>query len=100
MLSMSFKKSKRKCLLVINNLCSLCCGTTREKETCEKCVYYQEPNLTRRYKDVPAYTTQMMDDNSDLQSYANVIESTLCAFDQSTGNEIKDEAVIKISDRG
>ena len=89
------RKGKRQCILKDGSVCSLCCGTTRSKELCEDCSYYQDPKLTRNYKQVPAFTVQMMDDNPDLQTYANAIESALCSVDKFT-NEISDKVALRI----
>ena len=42
------------------------------------------------------YSLQMMEDRQDLQDYANAIESALCAFDHSLGNQVNDDTVLKI----
>lgn len=89
------RKGKRLCSFKQGLVCSLCCGTTREKELCADCPYYQEPSQERRYSQVPAFTVQMMDGDMELQSYSNALESALCAFDVST-HVINDRIALRI----
>ncbi len=37
-----------------------------------------------------------MEDSFQLQDYSNVIEGALCAYDNATGNQIKDDVAVKI----
>lgn len=92
----SSRKGKRKCLVTKTIICSVCCGETRKSDTCEGCSHYQASSLKRRYSDVPSYSPKIMDENFHLQDYSNVIESTLCAFDNANDNRVTDEMVIRI----
>ncbi|VAX35069.1 hypothetical protein MNBD_UNCLBAC01-132 [hydrothermal vent metagenome] len=58
------RKGKRLCMAFDGFACSLCCGQTRKKSTCEKCTYYKSPEesrlsgkdiLLRREKDSDEY---------------------------------------------
>ncbi len=73
------RKGKRKCLISDGLICSLCCGTTRQTDSCTGCGYYQAPK--RKYNDVPRYTPQEMSENEILEEYSRVLESTLYAYE-------------------
>ncbi len=88
------KKGQRQCLKVGGVVCSLCCGITRNAESCLGCTYYQKPK--RLYGEVPAYTTQQMDGNQELESYGNVIEGALCTYDIETGEILKDSDAVRV----
>jgi hypothetical protein len=90
------RKGKRKCLLADGDVCSLCCGQTRNEKVCRSCSFYKEPGLMRKYNEVPSYTTRQMEASMELQEYSNIIEGAICSFDQQTGNTINDIAAIKI----
>jgi|WetSurMetagenome_2_1015567.scaffolds.fasta_scaffold38313_2 hypothetical protein len=91
------RKGQRQCRLGNGLVCSLCCGLNRQAEKCAGCVFYKDPKtITRNYKDVPRFSTQAMNDDMDLQSIANSIESTLCLWDQSCNGTLKDDAAIKV----
>ncbi len=90
------RKGKRKCQLVEGMICSLCCGQTRRKEACEGCVFYRDIVPRKNYNEIPKYSPQNMENSSHLQDYSNAIEGSLCAFDNETGNQIKDEVAIRI----
>ena len=90
------KKGKRKCQLVEGMVCALCCGQTRKKDECDGCTFYKETIPRKKYNEIPSYSTRDMENDLDLQDYSNAIEGSLCAFDNETGNLIKDEDAIKI----
>jgi hypothetical protein len=92
----TFRKGKRYCKISETVICSLCCGESRKKETCLGCCYYKEPEPQKKYKDLPMFSLQRMDDDIDLQSYANAIESTFCAFDQSENRQLSDRTALRI----
>jgi len=88
------RKGKRKCLITDGMICSLCCGSTRTEDTCSKCMFYQKPQ--RKYNEVPAYSISDMEDNIELISYGNSIESALCAYDIKNAEKLKDNDAIRI----
>lgn len=88
------KKGKRKCVVVGSSVCSLCCGNIRKEEACLECAYYQKPK--RKYNEVPAYSVSDMDGNIELESYGNIIEGALCAYDKENNNKLDDAEAIKI----
>jgi len=90
------RKGKRKCQLVDGMVCSLCCGQTRGKEACQGCGYYKETVPRKNYNQIPYYSTETMDSDPQLQVYSNAIEGALCAFDNETGNRIRDKDAIRI----
>jgi len=90
------RKGKRKCQLVEGMICSLCCGQTRNKETCEGCIFYKETVPKKKYNEIPLYSPRHMETSFQLQDYSNAIEGSLCAFDNETGNQIKDKVAIRI----
>ncbi len=91
------RKAKRKCLITAEEwICSLCCGTTRQEETCSGCSYYQPPQMRRKYREGPSYTTMQMEASDELQSYSFAIEGAVGAFDQQTGRMMRDDVPIRI----
>jgi hypothetical protein len=91
------RKGQRQCKLANGLVCSLCCGQHRQADKCDDCVYYRDPKpVTRNYGIVPRFSTQTMNDDLDLQSIANSIESTLSLWDQSCKGSLKDEQAIKV----
>lgn len=89
------QKGKRLCILKEGLVCSLCCGTTRTLDTCGGCPHYQDPKLTRNYRQVPAFTPQMMNRDEDLNAISRVVESAICAFDRSA-HELSDPIALRI----
>lgn len=92
----TYRKGKRYCKISDTVICSLCCGESRKKETCMGCYYYREAKPQKKYKDLPMFSLQRMDDDFDLQNYANAIESTFCTFDQSENQQLSDQTVLRI----
>ena len=90
------RKGKRQCQLVEGIICSLCCGQTRNEEGCEGCLFYKETIPRKKYNEIPSYSPRDMEASFHLQDYSNAIEGSLCAFDNGTGNQIKDDVVIRI----
>ena len=88
------RKGKRQCLIAGSAVCSLCCGNTRNPDSCLECRFYQKPK--RKYNDVPAYSVSEMDGNMELEAYGNTIEGALCAYDIENENKLKDSDAIKI----
>ena len=88
------RKGKRKCLIVDDLICSLCCGNTRTADACLECAFYQKPK--RNYSEVPSYSTADMDGNSELESYGNSIEGALCAYDMECEEKLRDSDAIRI----
>ena len=88
------RKGQRQCLKVGAVICSLCCGVTRTADACLGCRYYQKPK--RLYSEVPAYAVHEMDGNQTLETYGNVIEGALCAYDSETGERLKDSDAIRV----
>lgn len=94
------RKAKRKCLITDQGeICSLCCAETRQAETCSECSYYQPPQVTRKYSEVPRYTPARMEMDLDLTDHSNAIEGALGAFDHEKHKEIKDEVAIAILEK-
>ncbi|HCE43964.1 MAG TPA: hypothetical protein DET40_10485 [Lentisphaeria bacterium] len=50
----------------------------------------------RNYGRVPCFSSIEMQDDFELQSYSNSIESTLCAWDNSFQNRLKDESALRV----
>lgn len=92
----TYRKGKRYCKISETVICSLCCGESRKKETCLGCYYYREPEPQKKYKDLPRFSLQRMEDDINLQRYANAIESTFCAFDQSENKQLSDQNILRI----
>ena len=90
------KKGKRICRISNTFICSSCCGKTRNEESCLGCEFYKSIKQLRKYKDIPRFSTQAMEDNFDLTTYANVIESSICTIDINNNKNLKDDISIKI----
>ena len=94
------KKGQRQCKLGNALVCSLCCGQHRQEERCQGCVYYKEAKVIRRnYSIVPRFSTQTMEDDLDLQSVSNSIESALCFWDQSLQCALTDDSALRVLER-
>jgi FKBP-type peptidyl-prolyl cis-trans isomerase (trigger factor) len=50
----------------------------------------------RNYKGVPRFSTMEMEKRPELQTYSDSIESTLCLWDNSFQNQLKDEAALNV----
>jgi len=90
------RKGKRKCIRENGPVCSLCCGETRKAGVCQGCEFFRPTGPRRNYADIPRFTTQQMDDDFDLQSYANTVEATLCLWDSNHGGALPDDSAIKV----
>ncbi len=90
------RKGKRKCARENGPVCSVCCGETREAEHCQGCEFFRRREPRRNYADIPRFTTQQMDDDSNLQSYANTVEATLCLWDHYHGGALADDSAIRV----
>lgn len=90
------RKGKRYCKLSDTAICSLCCAETRKPDTCIGCNHYRDPKPQEKYKEYPMFSLQRMDDDIELQSYANAIESAFCAFDHQEKRQLTDPTILKI----
>ncbi len=90
------RKGKRHCRISDTYICSLCCSESRKADTCTGCNHYRDPRPQNKYKDLPMFPLQRMANDPELESYANLIEGTLCAFDRSVGKQITDKTALRI----
>ena len=93
------RKGKRKCLRENGMVCSQCCGDTRQPEHCQKCEFYPEQGAVgpvRRYTDIPRFSTMKMEEDFELQRYADCMESTFCQWDVSNRLSLNDQSAIKL----
>ncbi|NOQ35420.1 MAG: hypothetical protein GQ569_05935 [Methylococcaceae bacterium] len=89
------RKGKRKCAVVDDKfVCSLCCGTSRDEEKCDGCVYYQAPR--RKYNAVPYFSVLEMRDSFDLDDESRVLEGGLSAFNAEQEDTLTDLDAIGI----
>ena len=94
------RKAKRKCLVTGEGIiCSLCCGETRQKETCHECSYYKPPQLRRKYHEAPSFTPAQMEADFELQDYSFAIEGAIGALDRRMARKIKDDIPISIYEK-
>lgn len=93
------RKGKRKCGQGSRLVCSQCCGETRSDEHCGGCAYFRPASAMRRYSNVPRFSTFDMDQDEDLQSYARVIEGTLCQWDLIHEGSLNDGAALNVIER-
>jgi hypothetical protein len=59
------------------------------------CIYFKDAKPKRTYREIPRFSTEEMERDSDLQSIAFVIEGEICAWDHSLNDTLKDEAAIR-----
>jgi hypothetical protein len=90
------RKGKRKCIAADAFICSLCCGETRNFEKCDGCSYFKDTKSIRNYKKAPHFPLSRMSNDPKLQDVANVIESTICQFDEKQNNNLDDNIVLRI----
>jgi len=95
------RKGQRTCKMAGAMVCSICCGQHRQKEACQGCTYYRDVPIkpTRDYRDVPRYSTQTMEDDLELQSYAHMIESALCLWDRLMNGTLNDNSALRVLER-
>jgi hypothetical protein len=79
-----------------SQVCSLCCGQNRKQPSCNGCEHYKDAKLFRNYGRIPYFSSVEMQDDLELQSYSNSIEATLCLWDNSFHNRLKDESALKV----
>ncbi|MCP5054457.1 MAG: hypothetical protein GY940_45235 [bacterium] len=89
------KKGKRYCKIQDALICSLCCGETRTAGECTGCPHYKETGPQRKYRDVPRFSLQRMDDDFQLQDYGNAIESTILAYNSRQLGTLNDNDAIR-----
>lgn len=90
------RKGKRRCKISDTLICSLCCGESRQADTCSGCIFFKEPKAEKKYTNLPMIPLPQMENDIELQSYANAIESTFCSFDQSENRMLKDPTILSI----
>jgi len=93
-------KAKRRCLIADSGeICSLCCGQTRQESNCSGCSYWQPPQVRHDYAAVPAITTAEMDDSQHLQDCSMAIEAAIGKLDRESGFALKDDVPIRVYER-
>jgi len=88
------RKGKRQCQAHGALVCSLCCGTSRAPTACHGCSYFKAPE--RRYGDLPRYSTQEMEDSTELQDISFPIEAGVCRLDRDRQFGMQDAQAIAI----
>jgi len=88
------RKGKRQCQAHGALVCSLCCGTSRAPTACHGCVFYKAPE--RRYSDLPRYSTQEMEDSTELQEISFPAEAAVCLLDRERQFALQDTQAITI----
>lgn len=89
------RKGKRKCLKG-GLACSQCCGETRGPETCNGCSFFGDGIPLKNYRSIPYYETTALTNSPVLENIANVIESTLCAFDVRSEGRFTDKEALRL----
>lgn len=90
------RKGKRQCNREKGWICSECCGGIRQVEHCQGCGYYRQSRPKRHYADIPRFSTEEMESDFRLQSYADSIEGALCFWDHSHERSLRDESMLNI----
>ena len=88
------RKGKRQCQAHDGLVCSFCCGTSREPTACCGCAFYKAPQ--RRYGDLPRYSTQEMEDSTELQEISFPVEAGVCLLDRERQFALQDTQAIAI----
>lgn len=88
------RKGKRQCRAHGALVCSLCCGTSREPGACHGCAFFKAPE--RRYDGLPRYSTQQMEDSTELQEISFPAEAAVCSLDRERQFTLKDAQAIAI----
>jgi hypothetical protein len=92
----SARKGKRQCKRENGWICSECCGGARQMEHCEGCGYWKVSKPKRHYSDIPRFSTQEMELDYQLQSYADTIEGALCSWDYSHDMSLSDASMLTV----
>lgn len=87
------RKGKRNCQVLGQAVCSQCCGSYRDSEKCEGCVFYHQRGIQRRYKSIPAFSLQEMDSNHEYDQISTSIESQVAKLDQEEYHFFRDQIV-------
>ncbi len=90
------RKGKRKCARENGHVCSVCCGQTREAGRCRGCEFFRSTGPKRNYADLQRFTTQQMEGDIVLQSYASTVEATLCLWDGRRKDTLNDDSAIRV----
>lgn len=90
------RKGKRKCLQQDKFICSLCCGETRSAENCSGCSYFSDKKPIRNYRKAPHYPLNRMSNSMSLQNKAEIIEQSICKFDDANHRNLDDKMIRKI----
>ncbi len=88
------RKGKRQCQVHAALVCSLCCGTSRAPTACHGCSYFKAPE--RRYGDLPRYSTQEMENSTELQDISFPVEAGVCRLDRDRQFGMQDTQAIAI----
>jgi hypothetical protein len=90
------RKGERNCRKSGSAVCSLCCGQTRNPESCLGCSYFKNAKPKRNYSNLSRFSIEEMDRNLELQSASNLIEGAICTWDYLLNDTLKDEAAIRV----
>lgn len=93
------RKGKRKCRSSGTFICSLCCGETREPETCEGCSFISPVSASRNYRSVPYFSTEEMAESPELEGIAENIETLLCMVWAADGENVNDRTAARLVER-
>lgn len=88
------RKGKRRCQAHGALVCSVCCGTSRQPAACAGCAFFKAPE--RRYDGLPRFSTQQMEDSTELQEISFPVEAAVCLLDRERHFELRDAEAITI----
>jgi len=88
------RKGKRQCQAHGALVCSLCCGTSRQPTACDGCAFFKAPE--RRYDGLPRYSTQEMEDSTELQEISFPAEAAVCLLDRERQFALQDTQAIAV----
>ena len=92
------RKGKRQCERENGWICTECCGSTRQAEHCQGCGFYRESRPKRHYAGIPRFSTQDMESDFQLQSYADTIEGALCFWDHLHEMSLSDASMLSVAE--
>lgn len=85
------KKGKRSCQMTTSCICSSCCGTKRQAESCEGCSFYKPPRTTAASDGEDSQMTPEI-----KEELLNCFQSIIATHDYETNDEMNDSNAMNI----
>jgi hypothetical protein len=88
------KKAKRFCQIKNDEICPVCCASTRTSIPCTGCIHFVSPK--RNYRELPMYKPPEMDGHAKREAISEVIEEAMATFDFYNGTSMNDWTAIRV----